>query len=188
MVHIVVDVESDGPIPCKYSMVAFGAVVVKKGLKKTFKAFLRPVSENYIPAALAVSNFTREQTLLFDDPYEVMVRFNNWLKEVVPKGDKMVFVSDNNGFDWQWINYYFHTYLGKNPFGFSSRRIGDIYSGMKKNMNEQNNWRKFVITPHTHDPLSDAIGHAEAILKMKKLGLTKVNPRVKKNKDKNNKQ
>ena len=33
---IVVDVESDGPIPNRYSMVCFGAVVVEPTLSKTF--------------------------------------------------------------------------------------------------------------------------------------------------------
>ena len=36
MSFIVVDVESDGPIPYYYSMVCFGAVIVESSLSKTF--------------------------------------------------------------------------------------------------------------------------------------------------------
>ena len=27
-----------------------------------------------------------------------------------------MFISDNNGFDWQFINWYFHHFTGSNPF------------------------------------------------------------------------
>jgi len=59
-----------------------------------------------------------------------MKKFDEWIKKV--SIGKPIFISDNPAFDWQWINYYFHKYLNKNPFGFSARRIGDIYCGMVK--------------------------------------------------------
>lgn len=60
MSYIVVDVESDGPIPYQYSIVCFGAVVLTPELDKTFYGKIRPVSENYVPEALAVSGFNRQ--------------------------------------------------------------------------------------------------------------------------------
>ncbi len=39
---IVVDVEADGPIPGKYSMVCLGAVVVEPTLSRTFYGRTRP--------------------------------------------------------------------------------------------------------------------------------------------------
>jgi hypothetical protein len=36
MSYIMVDIESDGPVPGDYSMVCFGAVVVEPGLERTF--------------------------------------------------------------------------------------------------------------------------------------------------------
>ena len=65
MSYIVVDVEADGEIPHKYSMVCFGAVVVEPSLSKTFYGETKPVSDNWIPKALAVSGFTRQQHLAF---------------------------------------------------------------------------------------------------------------------------
>jgi len=75
MSYIMVDIESDGPIPGDYSMVCFGAVVVEPGLNRTFYGRLRPISERFIPEALAVSGFTREQVLAFDAPEVVMKQF-----------------------------------------------------------------------------------------------------------------
>ena len=80
MPYIMVDVESDGPIPGDYSMVCFGAVIVEPGLSRTFYGKLRPVSDRFVPEALAVSGFTREECLEFDSPKEVMTKFSKWLQ------------------------------------------------------------------------------------------------------------
>lgn len=70
-----VDVEADGPIPGDFSMISFGAVLVDDKLDTTFYGKLRPVSDTFIPEALAVSGYTRNETLLFDDPKAVMEDF-----------------------------------------------------------------------------------------------------------------
>ncbi len=164
---IVVDVESDGSIPNKYSMVCFGAIVVEPTLSKTFYGKTKPISELWNPEALAISGFTREQHLTFDDPEQVMKDFELWVKEN-SKG-KPVFISDNPAYDWSFINYYMHYYLGRNVFGYSARRIGDLYCGMVKDSRAQ--WKHLRDTKHTHIPTDDAKGNAEVILKMKEMGL-----------------
>lgn len=170
MSYIVVDVESDGPIPHKYSMVCFGAVVVDPSLSKTFYGKVKPISETYIEEALKVSGFTRQDHEGFDDPKEVMDLFAQWLTQ--NSRGRPIFISDNPAFDWQWINWYFHTYTGKNPFGFSARRIGDLYCGMKMDAGLNTEWKKLLRkTIHDHNPVNDAIGNAEAILAMKEMGL-----------------
>ena len=65
----------------------------------------------------------------FEAPENVMEDFAKWLSE--NSRGRPIFISDNPAFDWQWINWYLHTYPCKNPFGFSARRIGDLYCGMK---------------------------------------------------------
>jgi hypothetical protein len=167
---IVVDVEADGPIPHRYSMVSFGAVVVEPTLSKTFYGKTKPISELWIPEALAVSNITRQEHLQYNEPVKVMQDFESWLKE--NSKDRPIFISDNPAFDWQWINWYFHFYLGKNPFGFSARRIGDLYCGMKMDTGLNAEWKKlFRKTKHDHNPVNDAKGNAEALLAMKEMGL-----------------
>ncbi len=49
MSWIMIDVESDGPVPPDYSMVSFGAVVVEPGLSRTFYGKLCPISEHGSP-------------------------------------------------------------------------------------------------------------------------------------------
>ena len=164
---IVVDVETDGPIPPKYSMVCFGAVVVEPTLSKTFYGKTRPIASDWNPDALAISGFEREEHLKFDDPEEVFFKFELWLK--ANSVGRPIFISDNPAFDFAWINWYFHFFLGKNPFGWSGRRIGDLYCGMEKDMFAK--WKHLRDTKHTHNPVDDAMGNAEVILKMKELGL-----------------
>jgi hypothetical protein len=43
MAYVMVDVESDGPIPGDYSMICVGAVLVQEGLQETFYGRLRPI-------------------------------------------------------------------------------------------------------------------------------------------------
>lgn len=168
MSYIVVDIEADGQIPNKYSMVSLGAVIVEPSLSKTFYGETKPISDLWQPEALAVSGFSREQHLQFDDPKEVMIRFRDWIKE--NSVGRPVFISDNLAFDWQWINYYFHMYLDENPFGWSGRRIGDLYCGLVSDSHAK--WKHLRKTTHDHNPVNDAKGNAEAILHMKnKMGL-----------------
>jgi DNA polymerase III epsilon subunit-like protein len=80
MSYVMVDVESDGPIPGDYSMISFGAVLVTPTLDKMFYGKLRPISEKWIPEALAVSGFSREEVLKFEQPEKVMADFRDWLR------------------------------------------------------------------------------------------------------------
>jgi len=169
MSYICVDVESDGPILGINSMVCFGAVIIKDGLTETFYGRTSPVSPEFDPEALAISGFTREEHEKFDDPKEVFLKFAEWIAK--NSDGAPILVSDNNGYDASWINYYFLRYAGiKNPFGWSSRRIGDLYCGLVKDSRAQ--W-KHLRGPykHTHNPVDDAMGNANAVLEMKKMGL-----------------
>ena len=168
MTYIMVDVETDGAIPSDYSMISLGAVVVEKSLNRTFYAELKPISEKYIPEALAVSGFTREQVLGFEQPMKVMQDFEMWI-HANSKG-KPFFISDNNGFDWMFVCWYFHHFLGRNPFGHSSTNLGSLYKGLVKDTFQ--NFKHLRKRNHTHNALDDAIGNAEALLYMKdELGL-----------------
>jgi hypothetical protein len=167
MSFYVVDVESDGPIPGKYSMVSFGAVLVEPGLRRTFYGRTRPISERWLPEALAISGATREEHLRYDEPGPVMEAFEGWV-EATTRG-RPVFFSDNLAFDWQFMNWYFHTYLERNPFGWSGRRIGDLYCGLVRDAYAA--WKHLRTTGHDHHPVNDARGNAEVLLKLAELGL-----------------
>jgi len=170
MTYIMVDIEADGPIPGDYSMISFGAIVVEQGLNKTFYGKIKPISDKFIPDALKVSGFTREDTLRFDDPVQVMKNFETWVNN--NGGQRPMFISDNNGFDWQFINWYFHHFIGRNPFVFSSTNLGSLYKGLSGNV--RYNFKHLRKTKHTHHPVDDAKGNAEAFLYM----IDKMNLRV----------
>ena len=163
MSYIVVDIKADGPIPGDYSMICFGAVIVDKNLDKTFYGNLKPISENFNPEALAISGFNRNETLEFNDPTNVMLEFEKWIQNN-SKG-KPIFISDNNGFDWMFICWYFHHFIKRNPFGYSSRRISDLYCGLVKDTFAQ--WKHLRKTTPTHNPIDDAKGNAEVLLHLK---------------------
>jgi len=74
MAYVMVDVESDGPIPGDYSMICFGAVLVQEGLQKHFYGRLKPISEQWIPEALAISGFSRAETLTLSEGCHGSVR------------------------------------------------------------------------------------------------------------------
>lgn len=163
MGYIMVDIESDGPIPGDYSMISFGAVIVDNNLDKTFYGKIRPISEKYITDALKVSGFSREETLLFDEPEKVMLDFKTWIKANCK--DIPIFISDNNGFDWMFICWYFHHFIGENPFGFSSQNLGSLYKGLVKDTFKT--FKHLRKTEHTHNPVDDAKGNAEALITLK---------------------
>jgi hypothetical protein len=61
-----------------------------------------------------------------------------------------------------FICWYFHHFTGSNPFGFSSQHLGSLYKGIEKDMSKT--FKHLRKTRHTHNPVDDAIGNAEALL------------------------
>lgn len=158
---LVVDVESDGPLQGINSMVCFGAVIVDKEgkLDQTFYGQTAPVSNVYDPEALAISGFSRKEHESFPNPAKTMLDFHRWLGSF---NCNLTLVSDNNGYDAPWINWYMHKYIGSNILGYSSRRIGDMFAGYLNNPFYK--WKKHRKTSHDHNPVNDAKGNAEALL------------------------
>lgn len=164
---IVVDVEADGPCPGLYSMVCFGACIVEdipiNGKYRTYYGQTAPISSAYIEEALIVSGFTRTQHENFQNPIEAITGFVSWIKKECGQ-HRPVFISDNPAFDWQFINYYMWLCANENPFGFSARRIGDLYCGYETHLGKNSEWKKLRRTKHDHHPVNDAIGNAEALI------------------------
>ena len=164
MSYIMVDVESDGPIPGDYSMIAFAAADCDNK-DNFFVSKLKPISDKYLSNSLSISGFTREECFSFNDPQEEMLKFGIWLNQF----DRKTFVSDNNGYDWQFINYYFHHFIGENPFGYSSQNLGSLYKGFVHNI--RRNFKHLRKTKHDHNPLNDVWGNIEAFQEIKKMGM-----------------
>lgn len=93
--------------------------------------------------------------------------FKAWLDQF--SGTRKVFVSDNPAYDWQFINYYFHRYLGHNPFGWSARRIGDFFAGLQGDFYARQEWKNWRKTTHDHHPVNDAMGNVEAFERIQQM-------------------
>lgn len=162
-IHIMVDVESTGPVAPDYSMVEIGAVAMTPALDKDFHVNIRPLEwSSFDEGALSVLKTTPDELRRKGvEPATAMIWFESWLNQWGP-GYQPRFVSDNPGFDFAFVNWYFHNFRGHNPFGWSSMNLGSFYKGiMRDNFCSFKHLRK---TAHTHNALDDARGNAEALL------------------------
>lgn len=168
------DVESDGPIPGPYSMTEFGLVKIDKNgkLDTTFHGKCKPISDIWIPEALAVSGKSREEVMEYPDPEITMKAAYEWVMDN-NVGKKAYMYSDNNGYDNMFLAWYFHKFYGDNPFGWSSNNIKNLYQGLMQDCFV--NHKHLRKTKHTHHPVDDAKGNAEAILWMKENKKLRIN-------------
>lgn len=91
---------------------------------------------------------------------DVLNALTMWLRDI---NDKPTFVSDNPGWDNMWLACEYDRAGLDYPFGFSSRRIGDLASGLAGNWRATSNWKRYRRTRHDHNPVNDALGNAEAL-------------------------
>jgi ribonuclease T len=166
-----VDVETAGPTPSQYSMLAIGACTVVEP-HKTFYVELKPENMNYQPEALASCNLSLEKLAVEGvEPAEALHQFDAWLQEVTPPGEKLVFVGFNAPFDWMFVNDYFQRFLHKNPFGHAALDIKSYYMGLTKGSWNETSMRHVGARylnqqALVHHALRDAIDQADIFHKM----------------------
>jgi len=130
--YISVDVETAGPNPSQYSLLAIGACSVFYP-ERNFYIELKPVNLSFRPEALESCGLSLEKLAVEGvDPGEAMKGFETWLQEVLPDGQRPIFVGFNAPFDWMFVNDYFHRFLGHNPFGHAAIDIKSYYMGLAK--------------------------------------------------------
>lgn len=170
-IYISVDVEAAGPIPATYSMLSLGAIAVDDP-KKTFYVEFKPVTGKFVPDAMSiVGRSLQDFAEKGRDPKEAMAAFRDWLAQIAEAG-KPVFVGFNATFDWAFVNFYFHQYIGENPFGFGGIDIKSYYMGLTGctwDDTRSNRIRaEFKGTArHTHNALDDAIEQADMFRRMR---------------------
>jgi len=170
-VYISVDIEASGPIPGTYSMLALGACEVGR-TDRRFYVELRPTSALFVPEAMKVVGKSLEDFAeAGTDPTEGMMAFREWALQISETRDP-VFVGFNATFDWSFINWYLHTYLNDNPFGFGGVDIKSYYMGLVgcswADTRSSRIPSKFKgQSQHTHNALDDAIEQAEMFERMR---------------------
>jgi ribonuclease T len=161
---ISVDVETAGPNPGLYSLLAIGACTLEQP-QQTFYVELQPVHENMHPEAAAIHQLSLEHLAAHGlPPREAMQRFADWVEAVVPAGARPVFVAFNAPFDWMFVCDYFHRYLGRNPFGHTALDIKAYFMGKSSSSWAETSMKRFfheeAVSPLTHNALQDAIDQA----------------------------
>lgn len=165
-VFLSVDVETSGPIPGEFSLLTIGACDVFDP-QQTFSCELKPTTRNADPKALEVTGLSLDR-LERDglDPAVGMQKFRDWVIRAAGPDGTPVFVGFNAPFDWSFVNYYFHRYLGENPFGFAALDIKSLYMGAARSSWAQTRSSQIAAALHPtlkgdHDALHDAQYQAE---------------------------
>ncbi len=173
-VFLSVDVETAGPIPGEYALLTIGACDVNDPAQ-TFTCELKPTTRNADPKALEVTGLSLDQ-LERDGlaPASAMRAFSDWVNLRVGTDAVPVFVGFNAAFDWSFVNYYFHRYLGENPFGFTALDIKSMYMGTARSSWHQTRSSQISTALHStlqgdHDALHDAQYQAELFRLIRKM-------------------
>lgn len=127
--YISVDIEASGPVPGEFSMLSLGACVVGQVEEAIYLEF-KPDSPKHDPESLSVTGFDLDALAKTGlTPLDAMQKLAEWVSQASGDGKKAIFVGLNAPFDWSFVNYYFHKYLGRNPFGFAALDIKAFYMG-----------------------------------------------------------
>ncbi len=169
--YISVDVETSGPYPGTYSLLAIGACVVDDP-GKTFYVELKPISGHTTEEATAIHGLSMSGLAEHGlEPAEAMSLFKDWLAAQTPTGQRPIFIGFNAPFDWMFVNYYFHYFLGYNPFGHAALDIKSFYMGLAGVSWAETTMRhvspRYLNHQHlTHQALRDALDQADIFYKM----------------------
>lgn len=164
--YVSVDVETSGPVPGEFSLLSIGACLVTDPTTSIYLE-LKPTSSKHDPEALAVTGLSLDR--LQEDgqtPAKAMELFKEWITSSCPPEHKAIFVGLNAPFDWSFINYYFHKYLGSNPFGFSAIDMKAFFMGAygcswKETKSSEMTRALGPQMAPTHNALDDALFQAE---------------------------
>jgi len=165
-VYVSTDIETDGPVAGKHSMLSIGsaAYTADKDLLATFSANLETLPDATPDPKTAAWWATQPEAWLacrrdLEAPRLAMRRYLAWLKSLL---GRPVFVAYPAAFDFPFVYWYLMEFAGENPFGYSAIDIKTYAMALlrkpyracgKRSMPPE--WIDPV--PHTHVALDDAI-------------------------------
>lgn len=173
-VYVSVDVETDGPIPGPHSMLSLGAAAFRKdqGVIATFSQNLVPLdgaSPDPDTARWWASQPTAIRHAATDGALpasQVMAAFDGWARDL---GGRPTFVAYPAGFDFTFVHWYLHRFVGGSPFSHSAldiKTLGMVALGVPyRAVSKQRLRAHFPVASRTaHVALDDAIEQAELCL------------------------
>ena len=161
--YVAVDVEADGPIPGPYSMLSLGMAVAGR-TDLTFYTELRPISDDFVPQALAVSGLDRDRLLdEAPDAAQAMAAAAKWVNGLRRIG-RPVFLAAPAVWDGMFVHWYFMRFVGHSPFGTTGSGVDLRSYWMGATGSEWVETRKGIIkhrlgltdVPHRHHAGEDA--------------------------------
>jgi len=169
-IYFSTDIEADGPIPGKYSMLSFGSAAFTADGKMidTYSANLEVLPD--AKQDLGTMEWWKGQPEAWaahrknTRPAEVvMPEYVSWVKSV--KG-KPVFVGYPTGFDFTFMYWYMIAFAGESPFSFSALDIKTMAMVVLKTEYRETAKRRFPKnwfgpSKHSHVALDDAIEQGE---------------------------
>lgn len=177
-VYVSTDIEADGPIPFRNSMLSFGsaAFTLKDGLISTYSANLE-LYPGASPDPKTMTEFwdknpeawaaCRKDTR---DPVIVMPEYVKWVKGLP---GSPVFVGYPVTFDMQFMYAYMIDIVGESPFSFSGLDVKTYAMALMKKPYRKSTKRNmpsrwFSKHSHTHVALSDATEQGYLFMSMLK--------------------
>lgn len=172
------DVEADGPVPGRHSMLSLGAVAfqVDRTILGTFSRNLKPLEgAGQAPETMAWWAKQPEAWAACqenpEDPKLVMADFMSWAWSL--PGRPSVLMAAPMSFDWLFLAHYLHTFTDyvhainrKSPFRLAGLDLGSFAMAVLNipfsKINRPSlpaSW-KADGPAHTHCALDDAMGHA----------------------------
>ena len=176
-IYFSIDIESDGPIPGSFSMLALALVAVATFDGEHFERRspyddaryweLMPISERFEEEALRINGLDRAQLQREGTPApQAMREADLWVRGVAG-GRRPVLVAYPAAFDWSFVHWYFSSFVGASPFGHGTCvDIRSLYIGATGSTYEQSSkshlpHELLPHSPHTHNALDDAIEQGE---------------------------
>ncbi len=173
--HIVVDIETDGPVPALHSMLSIGAVATTDTdeLGEFYRKLIPLTEARPDPATMdwwqSQPEAWQEVTTDAQPAALVMEDFLSWATGF---GDDIVFVAQPVGFDYLFVSWYLWRFTTSNPFkrmsegyeaalDISSFISGKYNMSLKQSARRQlPEWMKQGMPHHSHNALEDARGYA----------------------------
>jgi len=165
-VYVSTDVEADGPIPGKHSMLSFGSAAYSadKVLISTFTANLEPLpgatgdpkTMDWWGRNADAWNACRKD---LRSPADAMKEYREWLLSLP---GSPVFVGYPAAYDFMFVYWYLMAFAGESPFSHSALDIKSyamalLKKGYRDSSKRNMPKRWFDKLPHSHIALDDAI-------------------------------
>ena len=183
-IYVSTDVETDGPVAGKHSMLSIGSAAFSadKNLLGTFSANLETLPEALPDPKTAAWWTTQPQAWTacrqnVEQPQNAMKRYLEWLKSLP---GKPVFVAYPSAFDFPFVYWYLLEFTRENPFGYSAIDIKTYAMALLRKpyrtcgkQSMPSAW--FDAVSHTHIALDDAIEQGRLFCNMLNVNLAGTN-------------